>query len=113
MTRIRNGANAEADRLPSSAPSASVALDIGEGRGALVIYPDERYREREIEISRTDGAGHRVHTGVHDRSTGSGSVLTAIFGSLEAGEYVVWADSDIEGPVVNVAEAGVTEVTLR
>ncbi len=112
MTRISNGATAEADNPPSSTPSASVALDIGEGRGALVIYPAERYRDREIEISRWDGDGHRVHTGVHERATESGVILTAIFGSLAAGEYVIWTDSSTEGPTVTVPEAAVAEVTL-
>jgi hypothetical protein len=112
MMTTRNGAKAESESRPSRMPSASVALDIGEGRGALVIYPDECYRGREIEISRTDGDGHRVHTGVHDRATDSGSVLTAIFGSLAAGEYVIWRDSTTEGPIVTVPEAAVAEVTL-
>lgn len=113
MTRIRNGATAEAEGRPSSTPSASVALDIGEGRGALVIYPGERYRDREIEISRSDGDGHRVHTGVHDRATASGPILTAIFGSLAAGEYVIWTEATTEGPLVTVPEGAVAEVTLR
>ena len=94
------------------AASASVALDIGEGRGALVIYPDERYRDREIEISPADADGHRVHTGVHERGTASGSRLTAVFGSLPAGEYVIWADAATEGPTVTVPEAAVAEVAL-
>ncbi len=112
MIRTTNGATVEAEGSPSPAPGASVALDIGEGRGALVIYPDERYRGREIEISRTDADGHRVHTGVHDRTTESGAVLTAIFGSLAAGDYVIWKDATTPGPTVTVAEAGVAEVTL-
>ncbi len=111
--RTRNGAAAEAAGSPSPAASASVALDIGEGRGALVIYPAERYRDREIEISPTDEEdAHRVHTGVHDRATGSGPVLTAIFGSLAAGDYVIWKDSTTRGPIVTVSEAAVAEVTL-
>ena len=109
----KNGVTADTDRRPSPPPSASVALDIGEGRGALVIYPDERYRGREIEISATDSDGHRVHTGVHDRATESGAVLTAIFGSLPAGEYVIWTDATTEGPIVTVPEAAVAEVNLH
>jgi hypothetical protein len=94
--------------------AASVALDIGEGFGALVIYPAERYRECEIEVSPGDGHGHRVHTGVHERATFSGTIrLTAVFGSLAAGEYVIWADETTEGPVVTVTESAVTEITLR
>ena len=48
---------------PGWQQSATVALDIGEDRGALVIYPDDRYRGREIEISLAREDGRRVHTG--------------------------------------------------
>jgi hypothetical protein len=89
-----------------------VALDIGVGRGALVIYPSERYRGTEIEISRADGDGRRVHTGVHERSTGAGSRLTAIFGSLADGDYVVWADATTARTTVRVSEGEVTELFL-
>jgi hypothetical protein len=92
---------------------AAVLLDIGEGHGALVIYPDERYRGHEIEISRAEGDGRRVHTGVHDRSTQNALVLTAVFGSLPAGRYQIWADATTPGPIVDVPEARVAEVALR
>jgi hypothetical protein len=101
------------DSRPSWQQSATVALDIGPGRGALVIYPGDRYRGREIEISPDDVDGRRVHTGVHERMTQGGPVLTAIFGSLPAGEYVVWADAETEGPTVSIPEASVAELTLR
>lgn len=95
-----------------TASSASVALDIGAGRGALVIYPDERYRDSEIEISPTEGDGRRVHTGVHERATQAGSTLTAIFGSLPAGGYLVWADANTVGTTITVSEGVVTELFL-
>ena len=107
-----DGVTTASEIRPSWQESASVALDIGEGRGALVIYPDERYRGLEIEISVGDEDGPRVHTGVHERATGSGPVLTAIFGSLAADEYVIWADATTPGPTVTVPEATVAEVTL-
>jgi hypothetical protein len=90
-----------------------VALDIGGGRGALVLYPGERFRGREIEISMVDGSGRRVHTGVHERATRTQSTLTAIFGSLPAGDYVVWEDAVTRGPVVSVPDGGVAELTVR
>jgi len=94
-------------------PHASVALDIGEGFGALIIYPAEHYRGREIEISPVDGDGHRVHTGVHERLSYSGaSRLTAVFGSLAAGDYIIWADEDTEGPTVSVPSGAVAELPL-
>ena len=43
----------------------------------------------------------------HERSR-----LTAIFGSLPVGEYVVWEDADTAGPLVNVPDGGVAEVAL-
>jgi hypothetical protein len=96
-----------------AAACASVALDIGAGSGALILYPSERFRGREIEISRLGCDGHRVHTGVHERTTHARSRLTAVFGSLPVGDYVVWEDATTEGPVVTVPEGAVTEVTLR
>ena len=111
-TSARNGATAEAGVAPDEAASASVAIDVGEGRGALVIYPAERFRRREIEISRMDAGGRRVHTGVHERKTQAGSVLTAIFGSLDAGDYVVWEDASTAGPTVTVPAGAVAELGL-
>jgi hypothetical protein len=100
--------------LAPAAACASVALDIGPGCGALVLYPSERFRGREIEISRV-GAGEgerRVHTGVHERRAHERSVLTAVFGSLPAGEYLVWEDDSTPGPVVSVPDGAVAEVSL-
>ena len=41
-----------------AAACASVALDIGAGYGALMLYPSARFRGREIEISPAEGGGH-------------------------------------------------------
>jgi hypothetical protein len=98
--------------LEPAAACASVAIDIGPGSGALILYPGERFRGREIEISRLDGHGHRVHTGVHERTTDARSRLTAVFGSLPVGEYVVWEDAGAAGPVVTVPDGAVAEVAL-
>lgn len=106
-----SGLVAATDSRRSWQQSATVALDIGSGRGALVIYPADRYRGREIEISR-DEDGPRVHTGVHERMTADGPVLTAIFGSLPDGDYVIWADADTAGPTVSVPEGAVAELRL-
>jgi hypothetical protein len=98
--------------IGTPAATASVALDIGGGLGALVILPSERYRDQEIEISRADRDGPRVHTGVHERGSQAGSTLTAIFGSLPAGSYVIWEDAGTAGPVVEVPDGAVTQIRL-
>jgi hypothetical protein len=113
MAMSHNGTAAGPESGSAVSATASVALDIGEGFGALVIYPAERYRDREIEISPVDGDRHRVHTGVHERATFSGaSRLTAVFGSLTAGEYIIWAAEDTEGPTVSIPEGAVAELQL-
>src|SRR5262249_11757577 len=99
--------------LPPAASSGSVALDIGPGHGALVLYPAERFRGHEIEISKVDASGPRIHTGVHERTTADRWLLTAVFGSLPAGDYVVWNDATTEGPVVTVSAGAVAELVLR
>jgi hypothetical protein len=109
-TTHRPTAEAGIGRGPAS--SASVALDIGPGRGALVILPAARWRDREIEISRKDGVAHRVHTGVHEREAHAGAVLTAIFGSLPAGDYIIWEDAVDQADSVTVSEARVAEIEL-
>ncbi len=98
--------------IGTPAASASVALDIGGGLGALVITPSERFRSREIEISLVDHDTRRVHTGVHERGSEAGSRLTAIFGSLPAGRYLIWEDADTAGPVVEVPDGGVAQIQL-
>jgi hypothetical protein len=91
----------------------SVALDIGPGRGALVLYPHERFRGTEIEISPTAAAARRVHTGVHERANPAGSRLTAIFGSLPVGDYVVWEDATTPAGTVSVPAGRVAELEMR
>jgi hypothetical protein len=98
--------------LAPAAACASVALDIGGGCGALVLYPSDRFRGREIEISRVGGGDRRVHTGVHERRADTRTLLTAVFGSLAAGDYLVWEDDVTPGPVVTVPDGSVAEVRL-
>jgi hypothetical protein len=103
------------DHEPGYTPGAEagVAVEVGPGLGALLIHPGERFRGLEIEISPAgDPAAPRVHTGVHERRTLTSSALTAIFGSLPSGDYVVWEDADTAGPVVTVPEGAVAELRL-
>jgi hypothetical protein len=109
--RAAHAHDTEQAPIASTASCASVALDVGPGRGALVLYPAERFRGQEIEISRA-GEERRVHTGVHERLAVSGARLTAIFGSLAAGEYVIWEDATTPAGTATVHERAVAEVQM-
>jgi hypothetical protein len=109
-TTIRG--TAEMGACMDAAASASLALDIGTERGALVIYPAERFRGQEIEISVDHREGHRVHTGVHERTSRSGSMLTAVFGSLPPGDYLVWETDTKLAATVAVRAGEVAEIRL-
>ena len=108
------------DRAPTSSvspraearpgESASVLVDVGNGKGALVLYLDDGFVDDEIEISPVRSA-HRVHTGVLDRHTASGVVRAAVFGSLVAGSYTVWRDARTAAATVMVVAGTVTEWT--
>lgn len=112
MTTTTIGGRPEQGPCVNAVASGSLALDIGNEKGALVIYPAERFRGREIEIRVGHGDGHRVHTGVHERTTQAGSMLTAVFGSLPAGDYVV-RDIDASPAATVAVRAGViTEIPL-
>jgi hypothetical protein len=102
--------SASDDEEGAAGECASVLVEVGGDRGALVLYLDDDFRDREVEISRV-GQSHRVHTGVLERRTAAGPVLAAVFGSLAAGSYVVWRDAT--SPAVTVAVTGgrVTEWT--
>ena len=108
------------DRAPTSSASpraearpresASVLVDVGNGKGALVLYLDDGFIDDEIEISPVRSA-HRVHTGVLDRHTASRVVRVAVFGSLVAGSYTVWRDARTAAATVTVVAGTVTEWT--
>ena len=85
MSAVTSHSDESQAMTSSHSSTASVALDIGSDRGALIILPAARFDGREIEISRMQGDGHRVHTGVHRRRSAAGEQLTAIFGSLARG----------------------------
>jgi hypothetical protein len=89
---------------------ASVLVEVGGDKGALVLYLDDGFRHQEVEISRV-GSAHRVHTGVLERRTAAGAVLAGVFGSLVAGSYVVWRDSTTPAATVAVTGGRVTEWT--
>lgn len=68
-----------------------LVLDIGGDIGALMITTGPSLDEAEIEISPgTDPAAKRTHNQVHVRRYGNQVAYTAVYPTVEAGDYTVW-----------------------
>lgn len=81
------GPTGKAERLPGPSGEATVVLDIGASRGALVVYLNELFEDEEVEI-RLDGAPWAGwHTGVRRRDVRAGVCFAAVFGSVAPGLY--------------------------
>jgi len=91
-----------------------VVLDIGAGRGALVVTIDNGEVGSELFLRPADGTGPETHVAVWERPLPSGTVITAaVFGSLSQGTYSL---SDRSGGVeiarVRVVDGEVAEHRL-
>jgi hypothetical protein len=96
------------------APSGqgTVMLDIGSGRGALIIHTAPRSHGLEIEVSPIGPARpKRTHAAVRARHVSSGITYCAVIDGLPAGEYVVWRDADTPAGRVTVGDGAVAEFT--
>jgi hypothetical protein len=93
-------------------PGLGAVLDIGDDVGALVLYTDERFHDREIEIS-LEGEARRTHTAIHERRVGELVVYAGIYPELRAGRYRVWADDPALPSDVTVVGGQVSELDWR
>jgi hypothetical protein len=91
-------------------PAASVILNLTERIGALVIVTGAELTGAEIEISPV-GGGPRTHSMVRERLTKPRSQYSAVYPSLEAGDYVLWHDAETPAETVTIHGGSVTRHT--
>jgi hypothetical protein len=103
------------DPGPGRGDTAPVVVDIGGDVGALVVYADEAFVSREVDITPVGGErSHLVHTMLRRRrlpnSTGQEAAV-GVYPELVAGRYWLWGDC---GPVAEVEVRGgeVAEIQL-
>ncbi len=89
-----------------------VAVDVGRGMGALVVYAPAELSGFEIELSPAGAPEPRVHSVFHRRRTGAGLVYAAVFPTLRAGSYRLWSGGDEPTPTVVVRDGETTEAHL-
>jgi hypothetical protein len=99
------------EKLPGPSGEATVVLDIGGSRGALVVYLAEPMDGREVEIRPEGAPWTGQHTAVRRRDVRAGACFAAVFASLSPGVHQLRACGTGAEPVLQVAvEAGrVTE----
>jgi hypothetical protein len=89
----------------------AAAVDIGPGRGALIVRTGADHAGTELEISPAGDDAPRQHVWVLARGNGA---YAAVFGSLPAGDYRVWQPTPDTAPaLITVPECRVTELDLR
>jgi hypothetical protein len=93
-------------------PGLGAVLEIGDDVGALVLYTDEEFVDREIEIGRL-GEDRRVHTAIHRRQMGDRFICAGVYPDLLEGLYRVWIDRAGLPDRVAVTGGHVTELDWR
>ncbi len=95
------------------ARQSAVVLDIGGDIGALVVYTGAEDDAAEIDISSgTDPTAPRSHNQVHPRRAPAGTIYSAVYPSLAAGEYTLWRDEHAPEATVMIRGGQVTEYHL-
>ena len=100
-----------ADHHETPGAPEGVAVDVGQGMGALVVYAPAELIGLEIELSPAGADTRRVHSVFHERRTGTGATYAAVFPSLAAGDYDLWWGEDAPRPVA-ISDGHVTETSL-
>lgn len=98
---------AEGHPRPSE-PSRGVAVDVGDGRGALILYAGPEREWAEPEIHPIDEPARRQHVWVLERLVGVGSVYAAVFPSLPEGTYGICSPEGETTQQVDVVSGQVT-----
>ncbi len=88
-------------------------LDIGGDVGALILFTDASYAEREIEVSLEGDEAHPTHTAIHQRLAGGHDVYAGIYPELRAGRYRIWTDRPGLIDHVTIVGGEVAEVDWR
>jgi hypothetical protein len=90
-----------------------VVLDIGGECGALILHTDPEMHGVEVEISPRGRDDDRSHKEVLERNINGRPAYTAVFESLECGEYTLWTYGEPRARGVRVEAGGIAEIDWR
>lgn len=87
-----------------------VVLDIGGGRGALVVHWHASQIDTPIEISFTGHDDDRQHQHILERPIGDQTFYAAVFDTVPAGGYTLWAHGEARERDIAITDGNVTEL---
>lgn len=90
-----------------------VVLDIGEGRGALILHTDAELHGVEVEISPAGADEDRQHKEILERSIDATPAFTGVFDNLAEGSYTLWIDDQAQARDVVVKGGEISELDWR
>ncbi len=95
----------------AGAGQGPVAVEVGEGLGAVVLWTTAQLAGLELDISAAGDPTHRHHVAVLGRQLPLGTRYAAVYPALAAGRYTIW-HPDGQGQLdVEVPPGVVTEVS--
>lgn len=103
-----SGSQEERGQLGPSG-QGSVMIDIGPGRGALVLITDADMEGAEIEIAPVHDQTARTHMAVRRRLGPAGTHYAAIYPSLAPGDYHLYGPHTPPRPVA-IEDGTITEL---
>lgn len=95
----------------AGAGQGPVAVELGAGTGAVLLWAPSAMDGVELEISRDADDAPRHHVAVLPRQLPGGVRHAAIYPNLPAGRYRIWHPDDDGWLAVQVPAAVVTEIT--
>jgi hypothetical protein len=87
-----------------------VALEIGDGLGALIVHTDAAMHGTEVEISASEHDSERSHKQVLERFSSGQPAYTLVFDRLAAGTYTLWTDDVARVRGVAVRDGEIAEI---
>lgn len=76
--------------LAGASGSGTVVLELGPGKGALVLIASPELDGAEVDISLAGTDSYRTHSIVRRRHVAGGTQYAAVYPSLPPGSYTVW-----------------------
>src|SRR4051794_17288967 len=90
-----------------------VVLDIGGECGALILHTDPELHGVEVEISPRGRDEDRSHKEVLERSINGRPAYTAVFESIESGEYTLWTHGEPRSREIRIEAGEIAELDWR